>query len=239
MDAHRFDSLTRSLTDVRSRRGALSALLGGALGLLELADAAAKKKGKGKGKKKKKKKKFKPPCNHELNEVLCGQECCNTITGTATKCCDGACIPTSSCCLPEGEFTDGQRYEQCGVCRNGFLEKDEQACLTIDPAGCNPCTGYQCIAGKEGEPCLEGGKPSACGICDGGLCHDKITGGAPRKSCGSICCLPGLDKCCPGDTHCCPATTTCCPGSLINGCCPSGTICCPNGTCGSPPGVPC
>ena len=42
MDATHFDTLTRSLTEGRSRRTALAALLGGTLGLLELADAAAK-----------------------------------------------------------------------------------------------------------------------------------------------------------------------------------------------------
>ena len=45
MDPARFDTLTRSLIDLRSRRGALAALLGGTLGLLgwsDARDAAAK-----------------------------------------------------------------------------------------------------------------------------------------------------------------------------------------------------
>jgi hypothetical protein len=54
MDADRFDSLSRSLTDTPSRRGALAALLGGSLGLLGMTETDAKK-----GKKKKKKKKGK------------------------------------------------------------------------------------------------------------------------------------------------------------------------------------
>jgi hypothetical protein len=51
VDAERFDQLTRVLPGIRTRRGALSMLLGGPLGLLALTDTAAKK---GKGKKGKK-----------------------------------------------------------------------------------------------------------------------------------------------------------------------------------------
>jgi hypothetical protein len=43
MDELSFDALTRAFTTARSRRGALSALLGGALGLLGLADTSARK----------------------------------------------------------------------------------------------------------------------------------------------------------------------------------------------------
>jgi hypothetical protein len=53
MDAERIDILARSLIAAGSRRAALAAVLGGSLGLLGLADTAAKKKGKGKNKKKK------------------------------------------------------------------------------------------------------------------------------------------------------------------------------------------
>jgi hypothetical protein len=42
MDADRFDSLTRALTEARSRRGALASLLDGTLALLGLADVTAK-----------------------------------------------------------------------------------------------------------------------------------------------------------------------------------------------------
>lgn len=49
MDATRFDRLARSLTAARSRRGAAGTLLGGALGLLGLADTAARKGRKKKG----------------------------------------------------------------------------------------------------------------------------------------------------------------------------------------------
>jgi len=55
MDTNRFDFLSRSLRDARSRRGALTSVLGGTLGLLGLAETDAKKK-KGKGKKGKGKK---------------------------------------------------------------------------------------------------------------------------------------------------------------------------------------
>ena len=46
MDGARVDALTRALTDIRSRRGALASMLAGLLGLLGLTEAAAKKKQK-------------------------------------------------------------------------------------------------------------------------------------------------------------------------------------------------
>src|SRR4051812_26024409 len=55
MDPHRFDGLARELTRARSRRGALAAVLGSALGLLGLAETTAKHK------KKHHKKKHSPP----------------------------------------------------------------------------------------------------------------------------------------------------------------------------------
>src|SRR5215218_619126 len=44
MDADRFDTLSRSLSDARSRRTMMAALLGGTLSLVGLAEAEAKKK---------------------------------------------------------------------------------------------------------------------------------------------------------------------------------------------------
>ncbi|MGH2617440.1 MAG: hypothetical protein ACRDJC_19575 [Thermomicrobiales bacterium] len=44
MDSERFDSLVRSLPPSGNRRGALAALLGGALAALSLTESAAKKK---------------------------------------------------------------------------------------------------------------------------------------------------------------------------------------------------
>ena len=43
MDQHRFDTLTRTISTVRSRRAALGTLLAGTLGLLDLAETSAKK----------------------------------------------------------------------------------------------------------------------------------------------------------------------------------------------------
>ena len=42
MEPSRFDTLTRSVTGARSRRGALAALLGGTVALISLSDTAAK-----------------------------------------------------------------------------------------------------------------------------------------------------------------------------------------------------
>jgi uncharacterized protein YkwD len=54
MDGARVDALTRALTAIRSRRGALASILGGALGLLGSTEAAARKKKSKKSKKGKK-----------------------------------------------------------------------------------------------------------------------------------------------------------------------------------------
>ena len=75
VDANRFDDVARSLHIEAPRRGALSLLLGGALGLAGLAETAAK--GKGKGKKKKKK----------------------DVCGKTSKACKGNCGMGQACCV--------------------------------------------------------------------------------------------------------------------------------------------
>jgi hypothetical protein len=113
VDPSDFDELTRSLTEPRSRRGALTALLGGTLGLLGLAGAAAKKNGKGKGKKKKKKKgggnQNQSPAaatcsdgvkNGNESDVDCGGSCprCANGQGCSTRNdCAGALCPSGTC----------------------------------------------------------------------------------------------------------------------------------------------
>src|SRR5215212_1499153 len=156
MDGSRFDSLARALHEVRSRRGTFASLLGGTVGLLGLAETTAKKK----------KKKKKNKCTL-LGGQVCGGACCFALEGE--KCCDGACIPQSSCCLPGQVLAHKGRFDQCGECINGFLSKDPEACSKIDPDGCSICSGYQCIPGNEGLPC-DG--LSRCGICSGGLCEN-------------------------------------------------------------------
>ena len=104
MNSSRFDSFTRALTDPRSRRTALSALLGATLGLLGLVDTEAKK---GKGKRKKKNKK-KTPCVPACAGKTCGSDGCGGTCGS----CNGAC-PDGTCICPSGSRLCGTTCQQC------------------------------------------------------------------------------------------------------------------------------
>jgi hypothetical protein len=96
MDSDRFDTITRALTDTRSRRGALGAFLGGTLGLLGLADTAARKKGKGK----KKKNKLRAAC-----VAACPATCstCYARVAGGTLC---GGVAVADCALPCASDTD-------------------------------------------------------------------------------------------------------------------------------------
>ena len=196
MDANRFDSLARSLTVARSRRGAVGSLLAGTLGLLGLAEAVAKKKGKGKkGKGKKKKdrcKKGEKRCDKKCCEA--GQECiegvcyspcvpaCGTVGGEQEICCFGFCANLS---------TDSQNCGQCGtVCA------ENEVCRF---ANC-VCDGPRCPTGAGTTRCC----PAVNGVCcEGGKCCPA------GETCqeGNICCPNGYYSC--GNSLCCPIGLIC------------------------------
>jgi hypothetical protein len=151
MDATRFDTFTRSLTEVRSRRGALAALLGGTLGLLGLAETAAKKgkrKGKGNGKKKGRNPSPPPPppdpsapsptctdgsMNGSETDVDCGGSCPRCANGrrcgSRNDCASGRCGTDGTClaCTASGD---------CGIDGNG-------ACNCLQPMTGGPKSCFQ------------------------------------------------------------------------------------------------
>ena len=131
MDANHFDTLTRSLTDAHSRRGAVAALLGGTLGVLGLTDTTAKK-GKGKGRKKKRKDKG------------------NGDTGQTP----GATPPPAPTCgdgIKNGSETDVDCGGSCQPCANG------QGCARrADCAGDLVCSGGTCQACTANAQCGQG-----------------------------------------------------------------------------------
>jgi hypothetical protein len=111
VDPHRFDTLTRSLSSRPSRRGALAALLGGTLGLVGLAETAAKKgKSKSKGKKKDKGKGTPSqspgsPPSGGCTDVDCGGSCPRCPNGRSCRgrgdcasafCANGTCQTCST-----------------------------------------------------------------------------------------------------------------------------------------------
>lgn len=187
MDSARFDSLARAVVAAGSRRRALAVLVGGAAGLLGIAEAPAGRgggggKGGGKGNggkgnggkgngngggkhKHKHKNKHKNPCDWLAGEELCGGSCCNVLVD---KCCRD-----KSCC---------SREQGCSV--SGI---------------CSDCP-------KPSDPCL-------VAVCNSeGLVRFDPRCTADAHCCSGTCCPNnGLNKCCKGKTGCwapdypCPA----------------------------------
>jgi hypothetical protein len=167
MDASRFDSLTRSLHDVRSRRDALAALLGGtlaAVGAPALADAKSKAKYRcrqsgsiclrkpKKGGQEKKDCKF--CCGGSFSQLSSAKgRCCNNtgvLCATSDQCCFGGC--TNGTCQtdvsvlppppPPGEPAPPPPPPPPGtpacIPYAGACTQHTDCCSAI------PCTGFTC-----------------------------------------------------------------------------------------------
>ena len=194
MDAFRFDSLTRSLVTHGSRRRALAAALGGALGLLGLRDpddAAAAKSCTCKPKCGECEKCKKGDCDRKNGKKVCKKgKCQPKSNGTPCtvpaggSCHNGACVACPATC------------PVCQACVNG------QTCtpLANDPAcetnACKACQGGACVNAPVGKPCDGTGKCNGSGTCApapncvprGGFCGE----GEPRPCCSATCTLdPG------------------------------------------------
>ena len=153
-DSH-FDTLTRSLTGVRSRRIALGALLGGTLGSLGVMEAE--------GKKRKKKKQKKRPTATSPNPVSplptgcpTGQDACG---GTCCKTGEACADPTTQTCKVEG-----------GICTSALdicTTFDAQASRCDDQTRVTMCTCVQTGTGRSfcrqsGHPCFDCSSDSEC-----------------------------------------------------------------------------
>lgn len=159
MDGSRFDTLTRSLGDPRSRRGALASLVGGTLGLLGLTETTAKKK-KGKGNNKKRRRGRggqttapAPACAE--GQTTCGGQCvlltsdpqhcgaCGTVCPAGNTCISGVCWA----CRPEPG--------SCGD--NAFCDRGLRRC--------QPCRGAggSCSIGGG----FDGGEACCSDVCNG------------------------------------------------------------------------
>ena len=227
MDGSRFDRLTRSLTEVRSRRG-LTRLLsgvafGGPLVLLSLAEAEAKRKKK---KRKKRKKQgdghsgaapdpgatapppptssLPPSCLPNCAGKQCGDDGCGGSCGT---CSGGSACANGACACPGGT-------ELCaGTCRTLCTADTER-----HPLGCHCCT-------RRGAACAH---PATCcsGDCQNGFCK-ALAPGAPCQfdaQCQTNNCINNSCQCSRGQMFK-PGTLTCC---LHNGspCAAAPTACC-------------
>jgi hypothetical protein len=160
MDADRFDTLTRTLTEARSRRGTLASLLGGTLGLLGLADATAKNCKKIENKKKRKAcvKKAKNKKKQDCGDLIpCGDQCCSALeTCCGNHCCDsgrdiccgtGCCFRGDTCC-GDGNCCDPST-ETCvgGFCFHHCFDEQENLGETDTDCGgtCRDLQGGTCI----------------------------------------------------------------------------------------------
>jgi hypothetical protein len=178
MDDSRFDGLTRAFITARSRRAALSTLLGGTFGLLGLADTTAKKSCPPC----KKRKHGKCKANKQLNDTPCPSGTCQ----------DGRCVASTE---PDSEPPPEPTPEPPPTCPAGECSRK------------NPCgDGCACLdIGGGTRRCLAVGTCSGVGECGWGTCGSGCTcvnPGGGRSGCASVVgCPPGL---CTSNTDCGP-----------------------------------
>jgi hypothetical protein len=217
MDGSRFDTLTRSLTRLGSRRAAIRSVLAGSLGLLGVADMAAKPKGKGKKEQKRRDqnrptrrkvqaaaKKCRPeghPCEGNQRDSCCsGLVCMASAPGKAercTPCPPGSVIFEGACCTPAACPS--------GTCGAGISDQCGGTITCRCPIGenCTECTrreGTECCTRDGG--CLADG---TLGIFVEWQCPDACTFASVIMDAGTRCedhpnCA--VDGSCPDDQEC-------------------------------------
>jgi hypothetical protein len=169
VDADRFDALTRALTALRSRRGTLTSLLGGMLGLLGRAETAAKKTRRTPN----------PPAatctdgvkNGSETDVDCGGRCARC--GLGQRCARGADCETASCHAGVCG-TCGAPFDPCGPAPDGA------SCFCYPPDGLTTSTHFCLRAPAESSTtsCV----PNACP--HGTFCAQT---GFDTHTCHSLC----------------------------------------------------
>jgi hypothetical protein len=181
MESDRFDALLHRLMQARSRRGALTGLVGGSLSLLRAAEIAGKRKHK----KKKKRRSLpasplplappSPPTSPPPSPLPCPVErqCSSQCCADGQFCQDDGCLPCTgqTCPAQPSDFREG--------CCESFV---------CDPGTqrCEPCrgTGGNCSDGNGGQ------SNSLC--CDGYQCSSEVC----RRFCTTAEeCDPGEDCC--------------------------------------------
>ena len=230
MDADRFDTLSRSLTEFRSRRTTLASLLGGALGLVGLAGAEAKKKCQPCKKRKNGKCKGKKPDGTACPGGAClGGSCVAAAATGGNGCPDGqrpcgtACILAGQCCTD----TDCPTGATC--CGRLCVE------TTSDPRHCGNCTttcsaGTTCSGGRcctaRADDCTPADVCCGTDVCSTGLVSNTCTA-CSRSGCVHSPCCPGLFCVDDGFTETC---VTCKPMGKT---CQNSNECCPGLSCQS------
>jgi hypothetical protein len=177
MDQNRFDTLTRTISTVGSRRAALGTLLAGTLGLLDLAETSARKAC--------------PPCKKRKHGKCKANKKLNDEPCPDGKCQSGVCVrsdapaPTEeppTC--PAGECS---RSKPCGPgCECLKIGGERRRCLAV-----GTCSGLEsCDRGTCGSGCTcvnPGGAKTGCVSVEG--CP---TGNCTEDSCGPRCICVGV-----------------------------------------------
>jgi hypothetical protein len=201
MDGRRFDEISRSLANPRSRRGMVKGIAGGvlagALSLVGAGDVTARK------------------CRDAGKNCKSDTECCsrycdpNTYSCAATPpvaTCDPACPPGASCL--GGECFCPVQTTYCGADGCVDLLTDERHCGTC-PTVC--ATGATCTAGACACPsgqaacggtCTQLGTDTNCRSC-GHACNAGSTCLAGGCCNSQICCSTGNPATCLGPSYPC------------------------------------
>lgn len=218
MDGRHFDYLTRSLSDVGSRRGLFGLLTGvpvlGSLAAILLNDeeATAKKnrrKHRKKPHKRRSRRKQKQQCKADSRARTC-DGLCGTVRnncGKTINCGSCACDPPCGVCHACDDSTrtciPANAGEPCGapgqICQSGACACTEAscpACTTCEPNGtCQGCAG--CC---DGETCIT--ECGDCRVCDDGQCAECAEAG--------FGCCDTSGVCQDGDTNAaCGSSGTC------------------------------
>lgn len=239
MDDARFDLLTRSLSDLRSRRRVLAGMTSGLAAVVLIGGADAKSK------KKKKKKKKKQPCQSNCDGRTCGGNGCDGVCGSGDcgagqTCVGGNCVPGSGACSLG--CTGGRECQANGTCQcpsdrphaapEQFCNETCRECCIDDH--CHPtkqcAPGGVCVCEGFGEKDCGGGFCSQC--CTPEDCvanHDWSNNvictapGSPGG--GGLCrCDAGLDLCGAGPKTCIDLSTNLNCGACGR-VCTNGTSC--------------
>lgn len=245
MDANRFDDLARAASTRGSRRAAVRALAGVALGALGLGgggeEAAARRR----------------RCTHRCGG-RCVSRCPDVMTRNRTTCececpdqmirCGKICVDQGNCCPGEKKCGGGCIAEDA-CCPYTHRECADGSCLPKDGGACCPGTDT-CPAAPDGccrpgEACADDGCCSVVAgesdVC-GGKCVDLDTNGncgACGNRCGACetCKQVGGAYVCAGPDRSAPACEDCLEGQVVTAtrcgdhCCGIGAICCGNGCC--------
>ncbi len=225
MEAAHVDSLTKQLTDPRSRRGLLAGALLAALGMAGGKESDARKKTR--------KKKSCPPCK-KRKQGKCKGNKPDGVACTGGTCQGGTCIAAASPPPPPPPpfATPACLGRVCGP--NIFGEGSCGDC-----GSCKTCEGGACFSKVNGTAC--GG---VCEECQSGACVPKANGidcggnftcqggecvcAPSNRICGDICCPTGNICVDPDAEECVDAQGTCAAGANF---CVDGASKCGLGNC--------